>query len=106
MTNDMLSELNVKRERRAFSVFNISQKARIEKAPFIKKIHKTNEKEELFVKKIEQGSVVFDFAVDPLSDLKDKEIKRSTLNELSEYINCNKNFLTEIYYPIRNCSIY
>ena len=58
-----------------------------------------NGKEELSVKKIEQCFVVFDFSIDTLSNLKDKEIKWSTLNELVEYTNCKKSFLTDILCP-------
>lgn len=39
----------------------------------------------LFIQKIRQCAVVFDF-VDSLSDLKEKEIKRAALTELQQYI--------------------
>ena len=36
---------------------------------------------------------------DPLSDLKWKEIKRSALSEIVEYITQNRGILTENVYP-------
>lgn len=45
-----------------------------------------------------QCAVVFDF-MDPVSDLKGKEIKRATLNELVDYITAGKGVLTEPVYP-------
>lgn len=37
--------------------------------------------------------------MDPVSDLKGKEIKRATLNELVDYITAGKGVLTEPVYP-------
>lgn len=37
--------------------------------------------------------------MDPIADLKGKEIKRSTLNELVEYITAGRGVLTEPVYP-------
>lgn len=37
--------------------------------------------------------------MDPMADLKGKEIKRSTLNELVEYITAGRGVLTEPVYP-------
>lgn len=42
--------------------------------------------------------MAFDF-MDPVSDLKGKEIKRSTLNELVDYISAGRGVLTEAVYP-------
>jgi len=41
---------------------------------------------------------MFDF-LDPVSDLRGKEVKRSTLNELVDYITTEKGVLTEPVYP-------
>ena len=41
---------------------------------------------------------MFDF-MDPVSDLRGKEVKRSTLHELVEYITAEKGVLTEPVYP-------
>ncbi|EDO30733.1 predicted protein [Nematostella vectensis] len=56
------------------------------------------EREALFVQKVQQCCVIFDFAVDPLSDLKYKEVKRATLNELVDFVTHNKGIITEPIY--------
>lgn len=58
----------------------------------------TSEQESLLVKKLRQCCVVFDF-MDPVADLKGKEIKRATLNELVDYIAAGRGVLTEAVYP-------
>lgn len=58
-----------------------------------------NEREELFIQKLRQCCVLFDFESDPLSDLKWKEVKRTALNEMVEYVTKNKNVITEAIYP-------
>ena len=57
------------------------------------------ERESLFLQKIDQCSVVFDFVHDPLSDLKWKEVKRAALNEAIEYLTTNRGVLTDPVYP-------
>lgn len=42
--------------------------------------------------------MAFDF-MDPVFDLKGKEIKRATLNELVDYISAGRGVLTEPVYP-------
>lgn len=59
----------------------------------------SNEKEELFVQKIRQCCVLFDFVVDPLSDLKWKEVKRAALHEMVEYVTTQRGVITEAIYP-------
>lgn len=56
------------------------------------------ERQELFIKKLQQCCTVFDF-MDPVSDLRGKEVKRGTLNELVEYITAERGVLTEPVYP-------
>ena len=56
------------------------------------------ERTDLFVKKLKQCHVIFDFT-DPMSDLKGKEIKRQTLTELVEYITNARGCITEAVYP-------
>ncbi|XP_064621294.1 serine/threonine-protein phosphatase 2A 56 kDa regulatory subunit epsilon isoform-like isoform X2 [Lineus longissimus] len=56
------------------------------------------EQQELFIRKLQQCCVVFDF-MDPVSDLKSKEIKRACLNELVDYITATKGVLQEPLYP-------
>lgn len=58
-----------------------------------------NEREELFIQKLRQCCVLFDFESDPLSDLKWKEVKRTALHEMVEYVTKNKNVITEAIYP-------
>ncbi|XP_053687334.1 serine/threonine-protein phosphatase 2A 56 kDa regulatory subunit epsilon isoform-like [Sabethes cyaneus] len=54
--------------------------------------------EELFIAKLRQCCVRFDF-MDPQSDLSGKEIKRAVLNELSAYLELGTRVLTENVYP-------
>ena len=58
----------------------------------------SSEQEELFIRKLRQCSVGFDF-MDPVADLKGKEIKRATLNEIVDYITAGRGVLTEAVYP-------
>ena len=57
------------------------------------------EREELFIQKLRQCCVLFDFVSEPLSDLKSKEVKRAALHEMLEYVSTQKNVLTEPVYP-------
>ncbi|KAI1719616.1 protein phosphatase 2A regulatory B subunit (B56 family) domain-containing protein [Ditylenchus destructor] len=55
------------------------------------------DQERLFIEKLKQCMVVFDFSSDPLSDLKFKEIKRAALNECIDHVT-NRGVLTENVY--------
>lgn len=57
-----------------------------------------SEQQELFIKKLQQCCVVFDF-MDPVADLKSKEVKRACLNELVDYITATRGVLLEAVYP-------
>ncbi|XP_030627069.1 serine/threonine-protein phosphatase 2A 56 kDa regulatory subunit gamma isoform isoform X4 [Chanos chanos] len=57
------------------------------------------EQERLFIQKLRQCCVLFDFVSDPLSDLKWKEVKRAALSEMVEHITHNRNVITEPIYP-------
>ena len=57
------------------------------------------ERESLFLQKIGQCSVVFDFVHNPLSDMKWKEVKRGALNEAVDYVTSNRGVLTDSVYP-------
>ena len=57
----------------------------------------SNEQQELFCQKLQQCCVLFDF-MDSVSDLKIKEIKRATLNELIEYVSTNRGVIVESAY--------
>lgn len=86
-----------KDKRQSSSRFNISSNRELTKLPFLKDA-KEDEREELFIEKLRQCCVLFDFYTDPLSDLKWKEIKRAALNEMVEYLSHNRNVLTESMY--------
>lgn len=57
------------------------------------------EQEKLFIQKLRQCCVLFDFVSDPLSDLKWKEVKRAALSEMVEHITHNRSVITEPIYP-------
>lgn len=57
------------------------------------------EREELFIQKLRQCCVLFDFVQDPLSDLKWKEVKRAGLNEMVEFVTHNRGVITDAIYP-------
>ena len=58
-----------------------------------------NQREELFIKKLQQCCVIFDFNIDPLSDLKYKEVKRAALNELVDFVTTQRGVITEPIHP-------
>uniref|UniRef100_A0A2K6K616 Serine/threonine-protein phosphatase 2A 56 kDa regulatory subunit n=3 Tax=Colobinae TaxID=9569 RepID=A0A2K6K616_RHIBE len=89
----------VKKERRqSSSRFNLSKNRELQKLPALKD-SPTQEREELFIQKLRQCCVLFDFVSDPLSDLKFKEVKRAGLNEMVEYITHSRDVVTEAIYP-------
>jgi len=79
------------------SRFHVTEKIELEKLVGFKDVD-ASDQPELFIKKIQQCNVIFDFN-DPQSDLKGKEIKSQTLLELVEYITYNRNVITEAAYP-------
>jgi serine/threonine-protein phosphatase 2A regulatory subunit B' len=87
-----------KEKRQNSSRFNISKNRELVKLPPIMDTP-VESREELFVNKLRQCCTIFDFVVDPLSDLKSKEIKRAVLNELVEYVAHNRDVITEPIYP-------
>ncbi|KAF2365003.1 Protein phosphatase 2A regulatory B subunit B56 [Trinorchestia longiramus] len=87
-----------KDKRQSSSRFNVSQDRELLKLPSIRDAA-PNEREELFLQKIRQCSVLFDFIIDPLSDLKWKEVKRAALNEMVEYVTTQRSVITEPVYP-------
>lgn len=70
--------------------FSSNARFRIETAP--------QERPELFLRKLSQCKVVFDFN-DASSELKGKQIKAQTLTEMLEYITTQRNVITENIYP-------
>ncbi|KAA0188658.1 hypothetical protein HAZT_HAZT001633, partial [Hyalella azteca] len=87
-----------KDKRQSSSRFNVSQDRELLKLPAIRDAA-PNEREELFLQKIRQCTVLFDFIIDPLSDLKWKEVKRAALNEMVEYVTTQRSVITEPVYP-------
>ncbi|XP_024938843.1 serine/threonine-protein phosphatase 2A 56 kDa regulatory subunit epsilon isoform isoform X2 [Cephus cinctus] len=79
------------------SRYRNSQDVELQQLPQLRDVTPA-EQEELFITKLRQCCVAFDF-MDPVADLKGKEIKRSTLNELVEYITAGRGVLTEPVYP-------
>ncbi|KAK0136451.1 Serine/threonine-protein phosphatase 2A regulatory subunit alpha isoform [Merluccius polli] len=76
-----------------------TQTALVELSPLpqLKDVPST-EQQELFTQKLQQCCMLFDF-MDSVTDLKSKEIKRATLNELVEYVSTNRGVLVETAYP-------
>ncbi|ORX88514.1 protein phosphatase 2A regulatory B subunit [Basidiobolus meristosporus CBS 931.73] len=70
----------------------------LERLPNLRDIASPIERQELFLKKLQQCTFIFDFS-DAMSDLQAKETKRQTLAELVEYITTNKGVITEPVYP-------
>jgi len=90
---------HVKKDRRpSSSRFNITQNRELVKLGMLSEAG-PGDREELFIQKIRQCTVLFDFIADPLSDLKWKEVKRAALQEMVEYVNNNIGVLTEPVYP-------
>ncbi|XP_033632507.1 serine/threonine-protein phosphatase 2A 56 kDa regulatory subunit gamma isoform-like isoform X2 [Asterias rubens] len=87
-----------KEKRQGSSRFNISKNRELQRLPLLKDATPA-EREDLFTKKLQQCSVVFDFISDPLSDLKWKEVKRAALNELVEFVTHQRSVITEPIYP-------
>ncbi|KAJ3289750.1 Serine/threonine-protein phosphatase 2A 56 kDa regulatory subunit delta isoform, partial [Borealophlyctis nickersoniae] len=83
--------------RQRSSRFHVTERVELEKLVSFKDVTAA-ERPDLFIKKVQQCSVIFDFS-DALSDLKGKEIKRQTLTELVEYITNNRGVITEPIYP-------
>jgi serine/threonine-protein phosphatase 2A regulatory subunit B' len=57
-----------------------------------------NERPQLFIKKLHQCRVIFDFN-DPSAEIKGKQIKAQTLHDLLEYITTQRGIITENLYP-------
>jgi serine/threonine-protein phosphatase 2A regulatory subunit B' len=57
-----------------------------------------SDRTELFVRKLHQCAVLFDFN-DASAELKGKQIKAATLAEMLEYITTQRGVITEQIYP-------
>ncbi|KAI9189672.1 serine/threonine-protein phosphatase 2A 56 kDa regulatory subunit delta isoform [Blastocladiella emersonii ATCC 22665] len=84
-------------KRQRSSRFHSTEHAEFEKLPGFRDVS-PNERQPLFVRKLQQCHTVFDFS-DATSDLKGKEVKRQTLTELVDYITTNRGVITEEVYP-------
>ncbi|CAL8104080.1 unnamed protein product [Calicophoron daubneyi] len=83
------------------SRFNVEKNRELTPLPLIKDAESPEKREELFVEKLHQCSVVFEFVPDTLSDLKGKETKRAALHELTEYLVDNPGpFSDNIYLEV------
>lgn len=78
------------------SRFEISEKRELERLPSFSDVP-SEERPELFLKKIDQCKVIFDFT-DPSSDIQGKDIKRIALHELLDFITSNHFTITEQMY--------
>ncbi|XP_036119437.1 serine/threonine-protein phosphatase 2A 56 kDa regulatory subunit gamma isoform isoform X3 [Molossus molossus] len=87
-----------KDKRQSSSRFSASNNRELQKLPSLKDVPPADQ-EKLFIQKLRQCCVLFDFVSDPLSDLKWKEVKRAALSEMVEYITHNRNVITEPIYP-------
>ncbi|KAI9149542.1 Serine/threonine-protein phosphatase 2A 56 kDa regulatory subunit delta isoform [Paramyrothecium foliicola] len=79
------------------SRFDISAHRELEKLPGFHEVP-PNRRQELFMQKIDQCNVIFDFN-DASGDMKSKEIKRLALHELLDYVANNRQVITEPMYP-------
>jgi serine/threonine-protein phosphatase 2A regulatory subunit B' len=96
---DPFSKTSKKKPRKSqgSSRFRTKNEVELQSLPLLKDTA-PNEQQALFIQKLQQCGTVFDF-MDPVSDLKSKEIKRATLNELVDYITAGRGVLTEPAYP-------
>ncbi|XP_055294805.1 serine/threonine-protein phosphatase 2A 56 kDa regulatory subunit delta isoform isoform X2 [Sitodiplosis mosellana] len=97
-TPNNLGSNTVKKDKRMNSSrFNISKNRELTPLPRLAEVSAA-EREELFAQKLRQCCVLFDFT-EPLSDLKWKEVKRTALHEMVEYLTNEHNVITEKIYP-------
>ncbi|CAB4060407.1 PPP2R5 [Lepeophtheirus salmonis] len=89
---------SMKERRQSSSRFNVSSNRELVQLQAFDD-DSPHDQETLFIQKIKQCQVLFDFSSDPLSDLKWKEVKRATLNEMTEYVRRSDGVLTEAVYP-------
>ncbi|KAF9364971.1 Serine/threonine-protein phosphatase 2A 56 kDa regulatory subunit delta isoform [Mortierella sp. NVP85] len=83
--------------RQRSSRFHVTERVTLERLQALDEVAPI-ERQDLFLRKIGQCSVVFDFN-DASSELKGKEIKRQTLTEILDYITNNRGVITEPVYP-------
>ncbi|EJD52951.1 protein phosphatase 2A regulatory B subunit [Auricularia subglabra TFB-10046 SS5] len=79
------------------SRFHVTERVEIERLPSFNEVP-TEGRPELFIRKLHQCSVVFDFN-DASSELKGKQVKAQALHEMLEYITTQRGVITEQIYP-------
>ncbi|PWY99507.1 protein phosphatase 2A regulatory B subunit [Testicularia cyperi] len=79
------------------SRFHVTEKIELEKLPNFNEVVPAD-RPELFVRKLRQCSVVFDFN-DASQELEGKQIKAETLHEMLDYITTNRGVITDNVYP-------
>lgn len=72
--------------------------AELKRLPLLK-YTPVNEREDLFIRKLQQCCVIFNFSTNPLDNLDSKVVKELTLNELMNYIFQRRRVITEAIYP-------
>ncbi|TGZ70978.1 hypothetical protein CRM22_002881 [Opisthorchis felineus] len=98
--NSLPGPASIKKEKlHTSSRFNVGVNRELTPLPLIKDADTPEKREELLIQKLNQCCVVFEFVPDVLSDLKDKEIKRDALHELTEYLVENTGPITDAMYP-------
>ena len=85
------------RKSQGSSRYKYQEKVELTSLPLLNDVD-TSEQEELFILKLRQCCVEFDF-LEPTSDIKGKEIKRAALTEVIDYISSNDGVLTVAVYP-------
>lgn len=95
-----------KRQKSSRFIITDGNKIELERLPFFKEVP-SNKRTELFLKKLKQCQVLFDFS-DPGADLQGKEIKRQALQDMLEYVATTKGALTDVVYPdiVKMVSLY
>ncbi|KAK4520029.1 uncharacterized protein ATC70_008157 [Mucor velutinosus] len=83
--------------RQKSSRFYVTEKVQLEPTPAFHEVP-SHMRPDLFIQKIKQCTVVFDFS-DASAELREKEIKRQTLQEILDHISMNRGVLTENVYP-------
>lgn len=79
------------------SRFHVTEKVELEKLPKFSEVGPAD-LSELFVRKLRQSSVIFDFN-DASLELEGKQIKAETLREMLDYITSNRGVITDSTYP-------
>lgn len=95
---DPYNKSNLRRNRRNGGSSCYSHKISVElkQLPFLNNTPQQDQGA-LFIQKIQQCSVLFDF-YDPLSDIQSKEVKRACLNELIEFVISKDNVIVDKVY--------